>query len=472
MLTELFVVSKLTKDKELRQTVNALLDKHATSGVRAAMKRQLLFTSSNNIAKYVKSSKSELNGLTIARGLYNHIGVGFNYILKHGDAAERKWMIKQFVTENRIDLRRKGLTSLPKEFYELTDLEEIDLRNNKLTNISSKFKVFTKLRVLRLENNKLKKIHSSLSQLPHLEELYLNDNLIEVVPPVLGQLKNLRRLHMINMLNCTGRVHTVELPEGFWKLQLTELGISQDYYNNYSHGFKGIPYISTLKAEEGSFLDLDPLAMAKKHFEQGKGSSSVYYLLYHAEPTYRIKVLSKFYDPDTKTMNLTNVKIKYLPPELATFDIAHLKMKKSGFGYNFSLPGIDADIGLAVIGELSNLETLDLEDNALRHIPPVIFQCTKLQWLSLKGSSIKQVQPEIGNLQQLKYLNLDGSTWSPIQFPTEIKQLTQLQEVVVSSIHHKTEDVERAYITHLEEHFDSSVSISVLTSLKQNHGLN
>jgi internalin A len=77
------------------------------------------------------------------------------------------------------------------------------------------------------------------------------------------------------------------------------------------------------------------------------------------------------------------------------------------------------------IGQLTKLETLNLDGNQLTALPPKIGQLTKLETLSLGGNQLTALPPEIGQLTNLQTLSLDGNQLTAL--PPEIGQLTNLE---------------------------------------------
>ena len=77
------------------------------------------------------------------------------------------------------------------------------------------------------------------------------------------------------------------------------------------------------------------------------------------------------------------------------------------------------------IGQLTSLQTLNLDGNQLTALPPEIGQLTSLQTLGLDGNQLTALPPEIGQLTSLQTLNLDGNQLTAL--PPEIGQLTSLQ---------------------------------------------
>lgn len=465
LLTEIFVVYKLTSSNELRQRATALLEQHGSSSIKAAMARKLEFntekTIKKNISKYVQTSNDELDGLKFAEALYNKYGLGFAYLMKEASSEAKKAILEKHKEGTTFTLHYKGLTAMPKEFFEFTDLEEIDISHNKISNLSGKFKAFKNLRKLNAASNCIKKIHKNFASLQHLEELDLSSNLIEEFPTVLGDIKSLRRLDMRSMLNIKSLVRGVTIPDNFFNLQLHFLGLSSDSANGYKHGFSNFPYLNTLETTDGTFINLDPLAMAKVAFEAGQ-TAPVYYLLYHADSAYRKKVLERFYDAATQTMDLSDMYIKNLPEELGEFDIRILNLNESSIGYNFHFIDDNNEL-FAAITQLVNLEELYLQRNGLSELPLPIFECTKLRIIDAsKNMSLYKIPPQIGQLTALEHINLDGtSSGNFIDFPDEIKTLQQLKTIKLNYVSWKTDEEVAAYKQRVADLFGERVALNL-----------
>src|SRR5689334_20848835 len=61
------------------------------------------------------------------------------------------------------------------------------------------------------------------------------------------------------------------------------------------------------------------------------------------------------------------------------------------------------------IGQLINLQELDLGGNQLTSLPPEMGQLKNLQTLNLSWDTLSDVPPVIGELTSLQYLNLAGN---------------------------------------------------------------
>lgn len=93
-----------------------------------------------------------------------------------------------------LDLRRKGLTSLPVEISNLTNLRELDLSYNSLTSLRPEIGNLTSLQVLRLPFNQLASLPPEIGNLTNLTGLYLAGNRLVSLPPEIGNLTKLEHL--------------------------------------------------------------------------------------------------------------------------------------------------------------------------------------------------------------------------------------------------------------------------------------
>lgn len=97
-----------------------------------------------------------------------------------------------------LNLSNRGLTSLPPEFGQLTQLKKLWLNDNQLEELPPQLGQLTNLTELNLGHNQLTAVPSRIGQLTNLERLWLNDNQLTQIPPELGQLSNLRGFSLRN----------------------------------------------------------------------------------------------------------------------------------------------------------------------------------------------------------------------------------------------------------------------------------
>ena len=98
-------------------------------------------------------------------------------------------------------------------------------------------------------------------------------------------------------------------------------------------------------------------------------------------------------------LNLRDNKLATLPPEIG--QLSQLQKLYLGGNQLSTLP--------PETGELGQLQEVDLSGNQLRSLPPEIGQLSQLQSLSLSENQLTTLPPEIGNLKKLRYLDLRGN---------------------------------------------------------------
>nr|NGY95356.1 hypothetical protein [Neochlamydia sp. AcF84] len=123
------------------------------------------------------------------------------------------------------------------------------------------------------------------------------------------------------------------------------------------------------------------------------------------------------------TLNLCGAGLTYLPPEIG--QLSQLQTLKLNQNQLNTLPG--------EIGQLSKLARLYLYQNQLTTLPAEIVQLSQLQELRLSENHLSSLPAEIGQLSQLQTLDLRENQLTTL--PAEIGQLSQLQEFRLSGNH-------------------------------------
>ncbi|MHA1733201.1 MAG: leucine-rich repeat domain-containing protein, partial [Promethearchaeota archaeon] len=89
-----------------------------------------------------------------------------------------------------LDLSWNKLSSLPREFWQLTALRDLNLNNNQLKEIPSDIRNFSGLECLRVKNNNLERVGPQVYKLSHLKVLDLRGNQLSTLPATLSNLKD------------------------------------------------------------------------------------------------------------------------------------------------------------------------------------------------------------------------------------------------------------------------------------------
>ncbi|MEH1867208.1 MAG: COR domain-containing protein [Nostoc sp.] len=98
--------------------------------------------------------------------------------------------------KTQLDLSGKGLTTLPPEFGQFTNLQYLNLTSNQLSSLPPEFGQLTNLQTLYLFSNQLSSLPPEFGQLTNLQMLDLSSNQLSSLPPEFGQLTNLQTLDL------------------------------------------------------------------------------------------------------------------------------------------------------------------------------------------------------------------------------------------------------------------------------------
>jgi len=119
--------------------------------------------------------------------------------------------------ETDLDLSGEGITELPAEIGQLTNLTTLDLRSNQLTELPAEIGQLTNLTTLHLQhnqlalarvgqltklthldlgNNRLTELRPEFGQLTELTELFLDGNQLTYLPAWVGQMRQLNNLFL------------------------------------------------------------------------------------------------------------------------------------------------------------------------------------------------------------------------------------------------------------------------------------
>lgn len=419
LLSELFAFYKTTEDKVLKGRAKLLLEKYGSKELIAVLKKRLPIkggkstiaatekTIKKNIIQY--THYNELDGVKIAKALYRKLGVGATYLLTATPVAQRKEVLKTFISGTEFKLNNKALTQFPAELFEFPELTSIDLSQNKITSIPKNIEVFTDLHTLNLSQNKLKSIHKNFLKLENLKVLDISkNNFTTKFPEIIFKLSNLQKLNIIQVLGNSAWYS--EMPDGIYdlkKLEALELAaLNMPVYPNYP----------SIRKVTGNPIDLTPLAAAIAAYEQGD-KNSVYYILKHGNDAQTLSVLNDYYDSKTCTMDFQSLHIEEIPRAITQFKIKRLLMKNCGLGTYYGCYSLTPEVierirrrslsRTAILSELPDVEVLDLSFNNLCEIS------------------------DISNLKNLKELNLNRNKFG--NFPLELTKLTGIERLHLSN---------------------------------------
>jgi hypothetical protein len=151
--------------------------------------------------------------------------------------------------QKSLSLSNKGLTELPPEIGQLTELRSLYLNNNQLTRLPSELFMLPNLRRLSLRNNQISELPPEISRLSNLTVLVLSQNQLASLPSGISRLTHLYELDL-------GSNAFSSLPSELWQLRsLIDLNLA-------GNGLASLPSdISELK-------ELVLLDLSRNHFKE------------------------------------------------------------------------------------------------------------------------------------------------------------------------------------------------------------
>jgi Leucine-rich repeat (LRR) protein len=184
--------------------------------------------------------------------MWKELGGGGEYLereeIKALSLEEKGKLFKEWVENyskdiTELHLEKIGLTLLPAEIGQLSNLEVLSLKNNELTTLPAEIGQLVQLKSLFLENNPLTSLPAEIGQLSQLQWLFLADSQLTTLPAEIGQLSQLQFFFLHN-----NRLITLPAEIG----QLLQLqGLSLE--NNQ---------LTTLPAEIGQLSQLQRLGLS------------------------------------------------------------------------------------------------------------------------------------------------------------------------------------------------------------------
>ncbi|WP_052435968.1 F-box protein [Neochlamydia sp. EPS4] len=121
--------------------------------------------------------------------------------IKHLPLEKKGELLRDWIAENcgnitALDLYKVGLTYLPPEIGQLSQLQTLDLGENQLTALPAEIGQLSQLQELYLNQNQLTSLPVEIGQLSKLQGLYLDQNQLTSLPAGIGQLSQLQTLDL------------------------------------------------------------------------------------------------------------------------------------------------------------------------------------------------------------------------------------------------------------------------------------
>ncbi|MHA2365683.1 MAG: leucine-rich repeat domain-containing protein [Candidatus Hodarchaeales archaeon] len=237
-------------------------------------------------------------------------------------------------------------------------------------------------------NTKLNEFPSQIFQLPYLTILTLRNNNIQFIPKKIIKCKKLEILDLANN-------NISSLPKSFDKIPF-----NLKFLNLENNNIKTLPYWVNHRSPYQINLDGNNLSVL---------------------PSWSYETFEEFFPYQNNQGRLTKIELH----DLDNFPIYLCGLKyleELNLTHITSLP--------EMIGNLTNLEYLDLSHNTLTSLPESIGNLPNLGYLDLSDISLTSLPETIGNLLNLEFLNLSYNSLTSL--PESIGNLPNLKSLNLS----------------------------------------
>ncbi len=221
VITELYLVYKISQDKKNKAEAKKLLEIHAPKDVHKVMKDQSRLVSSAYNGKkklykvqtrYAQLSQS-IDWLRVGFYLYKRFGKGLRFVLDHTtpNTPFKIEVLQALIEDNHFDYHKGYATYMPdyqshytyehytfapfpKEVYQFTQLQGISIKGCRIAEIPAGIHQLTALEVLDLSGNFLKALPEDITQLKNLRKIDISNNEFDAFPLLLTQLPSLEEI--------------------------------------------------------------------------------------------------------------------------------------------------------------------------------------------------------------------------------------------------------------------------------------
>jgi len=275
---------------------------------------------------------------------------------------------REGVTE--LALTGEGLTVLPPEIGQLSNLIALDLSDNQLTNLPEAIAKLSNLTTLDLGENYLMNLPEVIAKLSNLTTLYFWGNRLTNLPEAI-----VAKLINLTTLNISSNQLT-SLPETIAQLpSLTKLDLRDNQLANLPQAIAQLTNLTELYLWANQLTSL-PESIVKL-------TNLIVLDLSDNQLTNLPETIAKL--SKLTELDLTDNQLTCLPEAIGQLS----KLIKLDLGAN------DLTCLPEAIGELSNLAKLDLAQNQLRSLPKSICNLSKLKELDLGGNPDLSIPPQL-----------------------------------------------------------------------------
>ncbi len=218
MITELLACWIINDNKTFRDRAKKTLNAYGSPALQKLLTNSYFFRSATEekISSYLNEfdKKTEIDGIKLAKILFDYDQIGCRYLLDKGDAETRQGVVNSMVKNDSISFSMMRLSKFPYEILNLPNLKRLSLRTGKFDFIPEELGNLQHLEVLDLgAASKLKAFPESILKLKNLKYLSLSYSFYDLPE----SLKTLEKLECLEIMNR----NMESLPE--WLTELTSL---------------------------------------------------------------------------------------------------------------------------------------------------------------------------------------------------------------------------------------------------------
>ncbi|ODG97604.1 hypothetical protein A4S05_12975 [Nostoc sp. KVJ20] len=267
-----------------------------------------------------------------------------------------------------LELSDMELTEIPEAIASLTQLQQLDLSHNELTALPEALAFLTQLQELNLSENQLTELPEAIASLTGLQQLNLSHNQLIELPEAIASLTGLQRLYLNNN-------QLTELPEAIASLTgLQRLHLGNNQLTELPEAIASLTHLQTLDLFENQLTELPEAIASLTHLQE---------------------------------LDLSRNQLTELPEAIVNL----IQLRKLSLlniveeGKLKSLPHS--------IGQLANLEHLDLEGNKLTSLPESLGQLSNLKIIEVAHNLLSDLPYSLGQLHSLQIPRLHGNPFNP-----------------------------------------------------------
>ncbi|XP_078663480.1 uncharacterized protein LOC144906777 [Branchiostoma floridae x Branchiostoma belcheri] len=304
-----------------------------------------------------------------------------------------------------LDLRNKGLTSIPEEVFDITDLEILDVSNNKLTSIPEAIGRLQKLYCLDAIQNKLTSLPNAICSLSRLKWLIVSDNKISSLPPGIELMQELKVLGLDH--NCMTQIPPVVCSLS----NLEVLGFYNSKLSNLPLGLEKMQKLTCLDLTNNELKQL-PLSVGRL--------TKLRQLYISANQLTELSIVVCSL-PNLEILIVDNNNLSTLPPGLGK-----LQQLTCLYITNNQLKELASSVG-----KLTKLRQLYISDNQLTELPLSVCSLSNLEMLIVDNNNLSTLPPGLGKMQKLTKVSIRNNQLTEI--PAVLFSLPALEVLRISN---------------------------------------